>query len=92
MQEGEPAFYVDFVIGDPAAPAHIANTVGKCDFCAGRLARDEKPACMELCPGRARYWGDLDDPDSEINKVLASKSAEVLKEEAGASPSFFYLS
>lgn len=92
LQEGEPAFYVDFAIGDPAAPAHIANTVSKCDFCAGRLARDEKPACMELCPGRARYWGDLDDPDSEISKVLVSKSVEVLKEEAGTSPSFFYLS
>lgn len=44
------------VFGDITAPVHVADTVGKCDFCVVRIDRGDKPACMELCPGRARYW------------------------------------
>ena len=87
--ENEPEYYTEFAIGDAAAPKHVANTVGKCDFCSGRLDRGDVPACMELCPGRARYWGDLDDPESEISKVLAGRTVEVMKEEEGTEPQFF---
>lgn len=86
-----PEYVVDFPLGDWDAPAHKANTVEKCTFCAHRLARGEKPACMELCPGRARYWGDLDDPNSEISKVLASREHESLMPEEGTEPNVFYL-
>lgn len=88
----EPEYYTDFAIGDVSAPQHLVDTVGKCDFCAGRVDRGDKPACMELCPGRARYWGDLDDPDSEISKVLEGREVKVLLEEEGTEPSFFYFS
>lgn len=64
----------------------------KCDFCAGRIDRGEKPACMELCPGRARYWGDLDDPESEVSQFLSGRNATVLLEEEGTSPSVYYVS
>ena len=60
--------------------------------CAGRVDRGDKPACMELCPGRARYWGDLDDPESEISKAIAGRDVHVLLEEEGTEPSFFYFS
>lgn len=90
--DAEPEYYLDFAVGDATAPAHHGSTVGKCDFCSGRLERGDVPACMELCPGRARYWGDLDDQDSEINQVMASHNVEVLKEEEGTRPQFFYLS
>lgn len=90
--EAEPEFYTEFAIGDVSAPQHKAATVGKCDFCSGRIDRGEVPACMELCPGRARYWGDLDDPNSEISQVLAGRDVKVLKEEEGTEPSFFYFS
>lgn len=90
--DGDPEYYTDFAIGDASAPHHKGQTVGKCDFCAGRIDRGDAPACMELCPGRARYWGDLDDPNSEISKVLEGRTVEVLKEEEGTEPSFFYFS
>ena len=69
--ENEPEYYLELPIGDPAAKSHKGGTVEKCDFCAGRIDRGEKPACMELCPGRARYWGDLDDPESEVSQFLS---------------------
>ena len=91
LLEDEPEYVVDFALGDWDAPAHKAHTVEKCTFCAHRIDRGEKPACMELCPGRARYWGDLDDPNSEISKAIASRKWEQLNPEAGTEPSVYYL-
>ena len=90
--ENEPEYYLELPIGDPAAKSHKGGTVEKCDFCAGRIDRGEKPACMELCPGRARYWGDLDDPESEVSQFLSGRNATVLLEEEGTSPSVYYVS
>ena len=87
--ENEPEYYLELPIGDPAAKSHKGGTVEKCDFCAGRIDRGEKPACMELCPGRARYWGDLDDPESEVSQFLSGRNATVLLEEEGTSPSVY---
>lgn len=89
--ENEPEYYLELPIGDPAAKSHKGGTVEKCDFCAGRIDRGEKPACMELCPGRARYWGDLDDPESEVSQFLSGRNATVLLEEEGTSPSVYYV-
>ena len=63
----------------------------KCTFCANRLARDEVPACMELCPGRARHWGDMDDPESDIRTFLEGKDYEHLLEDAGTEPNVYYV-
>ena len=90
--ENEPEYYLELPIGDPAAKSHKGGTVEKCDFGAGRIDRGEKPACMELCPGRARYWGDLDDPESEVSQFLSGRNATVLLEEEGTSPSVYYVS
>ena len=90
--ENEPEYYLELPIGDPAAKSHKGGTVEKCDFCAGRIDRGEKPACMELCPGRARYWGDLDDPESEVSQFLSGRNATVLLEEEGTSPPVYYVS
>ena len=90
--ENEPEYYLELPIGDPAAKSHKGGTVEKCDFCAGRIDRGEKPACMELCPGRARYWGDLDAPESEVSQFLSGRNATVLLEEEGTSPSVYYVS
>ena len=46
---------------------------------------------MQLCPGRARYWGDLDDPESEISQVVAGREYEKLLEDSGTEPNVFYL-
>jgi molybdopterin-containing oxidoreductase family iron-sulfur binding subunit len=87
----EPEYYVDHAVGDADAPVHQFNTVEKCTFCVNRLARGEEPACMELCLGRARTWGDLDDPESEVSKAIQGRQTVRLLEDKGTGPAVFYL-
>ena len=63
----------------------------KCTFCYQRIAKGDDPACMELCPGRARTWGDLDDPSSEVAKLVREREHMQLLPERGTKPSVYYL-
>jgi len=87
----KPEYYVDHALGDIDAPKHQYNVVEKCTFCVNRLARGEDPSCMELCLGRARHWGDLDDPDSDVSKALQGRQSVRLLEEKGTGPNVYYL-
>ena len=87
----EPAYYADFALGDADAAKHEKHTVEKCIFCTQRVARGEQPACAADCIGRARHFGDLDDPNSEVSKLLASREYTQLHTEFGTKPSVYYL-
>lgn len=67
------------------------GTVRKCSFCFHRLERGEEPACVETCIGDARFFGDINDPNSVVSKLAASPRAFRLKEELGNQPSVIYL-
>ena len=86
----EPKYPVDHAVGDADVPKHQKHVVEKCTFCYQRLAREEVPACMELCPARARHFGDFDDPNSEISKLVVARKAGVLLEEQGTRPQVHY--
>ncbi len=87
----EPRFLIDFPTGDAEVPEHQKHVVEKCTFCYHRIAKGEKPACMVLCPGRARYWGDFDDPDSEVSQLIRDREYMQLLPEMGTNPSVYYL-
>jgi Fe-S-cluster-containing dehydrogenase component len=63
----------------------------KCDFCIDRRAGGKEPACVEVCPGKARVFGDLDDPESEISYLIKTKRGFVLRPEVGTEPKVYYL-
>lgn len=63
----------------------------KCDFCIDRVEQGKKPACIDGCPAHARYFGDLNDPDSEINHLIQSERGFTLAPEFGTDPRVFYL-
>ena len=88
---GEPTWFLDFPMGDAQAAEHVANTVEKCTFCAHRIDRGERPACVDICQAQARYFGDLDDPESEISKVLASREYDQLLADQGTGPNVYFL-
>ena len=69
------------------------NKVYKCDFCRskGLVDSEQGPACVQSCPGKARIFGDLDDPNSEVSQLIASGEYTQIGEEFGTSPNVYYL-
>lgn len=66
------------------------GVVEKCTFCLHRTREGRYPACLEVCPTGARVFGNLLDPDSEINYILKHKRVYILKEDVGTQPRFYY--
>lgn len=91
LLDDTPGYPVDFKLGDWSVPDHVGNTVEKCTFCVERIDRGERPLCVELCPAVARFFGDLDDPSSEISQVLAKRKFEQLMVDQGTQPNMYYL-
>jgi len=87
----DPKYYYDFAVGGVGIAQHQKHTVEKCTMCSHRLARSEEPACIDACPAYARYWGDLNDPESEVSKLISSRQYKQLLPERGTNPSVYYL-
>lgn len=87
----DPQYSTGFAVGSIDAPIHQKSTVEKCTFCAHRVAKGLEPACIGVCPGRARHFGDLNDPDSEVSQLLNKRSHFRLLEEKGTEPSVYFL-
>ena len=64
----------------------------KCTLCAHLLDQGWKePRCVELCPTRALVFGDLDDPNSDAAKLIASGATEALHPEYGLKEKVVYI-
>ena len=70
---------------------HEVGIVEKCDFCRQRLARGAEPACVTNCMSKARFFGDLDDPGSEVSRLIREKGGSQLNADLGTDPAVYYL-
>lgn len=91
LVEQEPTWFLDFPVGSPNAIKHQAGVVEKCTMCAHRVAKNERPACADVCRQSARFWGDLDDPESEVSQLLASRECKQLLTSGNTGPNIYYL-
>ncbi len=78
-----------------AGKAPTKQAADKCDLCVHRLDNGLEPSCVNTCQGRARIFGDLNDPASEVSRLvkahhLASDDNVLLAEE-GTRPNVYYI-
>ncbi len=68
------------------------GAIDKCTFCVHRVETGiPTTSCQEICPTESIYFGDLNDANSEISRVLASRDYHTLLPEAGTRPEHFDL-
>jgi Fe-S-cluster-containing dehydrogenase component/formate-dependent nitrite reductase membrane component NrfD len=67
------------------------HTAEKCNFCANRVENKLLPACVSVCPTECRIFGDLDEPTSEVSRIVQREAFTVRKPEKGTGPKIFYL-
>lgn len=89
--ESAPQPVLDWPVGSSEAPGHAENTVEKCILCYYRVADGDLPACVEGCPARARFFGDLNDPESDVSKMLEEREYTQMLPEEGTGPNIYYL-
>jgi Fe-S-cluster-containing dehydrogenase component len=65
--------------------------VDKCTFCIHRIKNRIAPACAAVCPTKCIYFGDLDDPNSDVSVVLKKRKSKTLIPEAGTKPQLYFL-
>ncbi len=89
--------------GEPEVPRRPRGVPEKCAFCYQRIDRglqlglepgvdeDATPACVVACPTGARVFGDLNDPNSAVSRLLKSNPHFRLREDLGTAPRVYYL-
>jgi len=83
--------------------SHQIGTTEKCNFCAERIDaglaqglkpgidRAATPACVNTCPAQALTFGDLDDPDSEVSRLIKERGGFQLHPEYDTNPSVYFI-
>ena len=70
---------------------HPEGFADKCTFCIHRVREGRDPACVSVCPTHCMAFGDLDDPNSEVRRLLSSRRYHALNPAAGTAPRIYYL-
>ena len=64
---------------------------GKCTFCYERSSNGLQPKCVNTCITKARLFGDMNDPESDISVRLSQVEPEQLLAEAGGDVAVYYI-
>lgn len=78
----------------PYHARHVNQATGsvwKCDFCMNRVRKGEEPYCVKTCHQRARVFGDLDDPNSEVARLVNEIQSTRFLTELGTDPQVYYI-
>jgi Fe-S-cluster-containing dehydrogenase component len=70
---------------------HPVNKIGKCDLCVDRIQVGGVPFCAEVCPAEARIFGDLNDPESRVSRMIQQGAGLQLNPRWETDPSVYYV-
>ncbi len=103
----KPEYQGDFAEAlNPDVSVRPKGVVEKCTLCHHRLIKgreeaaaakrplnekDFVPACVEICPAGAMYFGDLENPESSVSVMARNPRAFRLLEDLGTKPKVIYL-
>jgi tetrathionate reductase subunit B len=68
----------------------VTKVADKCTFCYHRITKGLLPACVEVCPTKARIFGDLRVKKSGLVKFLQKNQTQLLKPHLNTHPRVFY--
>lgn len=63
----------------------------KCTFCVHRIENGKVPRCVQACPSDALTFGDLDNPESEVSRLVKENSARIFHPEYETKPNIYYI-
>ena len=88
----DPRDFIDQAQMNRDFPTRTRGVVEKCNFCAERLRNGLQPACVEACKGNgAIVFGDLNDSNSELRRLLKENHTVQRNPSLGTHPSVFYI-
>ena len=93
VNNGKKTYFPDYLtpFEKEAYESHPQGVVEKCDLCYHRITRDLLPACVQTCPTQAIVFGDIEERESSLARLVSGGNAEPLNSELKADPSVFYL-
>lgn len=68
----------------------LDDKVDKCDFCIDRVLHNEEPVCVQTCIAGARIFGDMNDPNSEVSKLIESGATSNYSSLVNVGPNIYY--
>ena len=86
----EPVRATGASYGDARVPERGRGVMEKCTLCKERTDEGDEPMCVKCCLAKARIFGDLDDPESEVSRVVRERNATALLPEQGTRPQVRY--
>ncbi len=91
--QGKRSYFPDYLTPheEQAYAAHRDAVVEKCNLCHHRISAGRLPACVQACPSQAMIFGDADEEQSKLRRVLFQPEAKPLREDLKIDPSVFYL-
>ncbi len=87
----DPRKALDPKLENKAYPTRTKGVVEKCTFCTERLAFGKIPACVEAAPKGGLFFGDIEDPNSEVRQLVTNRYTIRRKAELGTGPAVYYL-
>jgi molybdopterin-containing oxidoreductase family iron-sulfur binding subunit len=74
-------------------PRRSHGVAESCNFCAHRVDDGGIPACVEACQKKtgALSFGDMNDPESDVSRLIAEHPVKGLREDLGTEPKVLYI-